>query len=150
MLTLFPLPLTMLSSAPSKLCHLFFNYCYYTHTQRYTCVKPLYCVHLIWLACIYVFRAGVLTMDNQLGGSFLWKANPSSPSSHWLPVALDLGVGLCKISSTHTGMLTGVVIVCILFRVVVLLLFHGRNFPVLDTRKSCSRCPDSPFTVRFF
>ena len=56
-----------------------------------------------------------LASDNQPEVSSLWRTDSPSLSSHWLPVALHLGVDLCEISLTHVSVSTSM-IAQVLFR----------------------------------
>lgn len=51
-------------------------------------------------------------------------------SSHWLPVALHLGVGPCEISSTSVGMLTSAGLV----EETILLRLYGYSIPAMSGR----------------
>lgn len=82
----------------------------HTHTHTPNLLSPL--VVLIY-RCLLGWP---LWLDNLLGSLPLVKASTLFLSSHWLPVALHLEVGLCEIFSIHIGMLTVIVILQVLLK----------------------------------
>lgn len=81
-----------------------------------------------------------LASDNQPEVSSLWRTDSPSLSSHWLPVALHLGVDLCEISLTHVSVSTSM-IAQVLFRKPRCWNLRGCSFLVPYRRQPYSRCP---------
>lgn len=69
-------------------------------------------------------RAGCFELDNLCRSLSLEKTDSPSLNSHWLPVALCLGVGSCRISPVWVGMSTNPGFV----QETILLRIHGQIF----------------------